>query len=51
MTVLFIIIGRMPFLAPGLDNADPLFALVITLAFLSAPHKGGGSMLSYWQYI
>jgi len=26
--VLFISIGRMPFLAPTLDNADPLFALV-----------------------
>jgi len=30
---LFIAIGRMPFLAPTLDNADPLFALVITLRF------------------
>jgi len=33
MTVLFICIGRMPFLAPTLDNADPLFALVFTSGF------------------
>jgi len=33
MTVLFISIGRMPFLVPTVDNADPLFALVITLGF------------------
>jgi len=33
MTVLFIFIGRMPFLAPTLDNAAPLFALVIKLGF------------------
>jgi len=33
MAVLFIVIGRMPFLAPTLDNADPLVALVITLGF------------------
>jgi len=31
--VLFIFIGRMPFLASSLDNADPPFALVITLGF------------------
>jgi len=30
MAVLFISIHRMPFLAPALDNVDPLFALVIT---------------------
>jgi len=29
MAVLFISIDRMPFLVPTLDNADPLFALVI----------------------
>jgi len=29
MAVLFISIDRMPFLAPTLDDADPLFALVI----------------------
>jgi len=29
MAILFISIGRMPFLAPTIDNADPLFALVI----------------------
>jgi len=33
MTVLFIYIGRMPFVAPTLDNADPLFALVIASGF------------------
>jgi len=33
LTVLFISIGRMPFLAPTLDNADPLFALVIKPGF------------------
>jgi len=33
MTVLFISIGRMPFLAPSLDDADLLFALVITTGF------------------
>jgi len=33
MTVLFISIGRMPFLAATLDNANPLFALVITPDF------------------
>jgi len=32
MAVLFISIGRMPILAPTLNNVDPLFALVITLA-------------------
>jgi len=26
----YIFIGQMPFLAPTLDNADPLFTLVIT---------------------
>jgi len=25
--------GQMPFLAPALDNADPLFALVLALSF------------------
>jgi len=30
MTVVFIFIGQMPFLSPMLDNADPLFALMIT---------------------
>jgi len=33
MPVLFISIGRMPVLAPTLDNADPLFALVVTPGF------------------
>jgi len=31
-------IGRMPFLAPTLDNADPLFALVITAGFFYLHH-------------
>jgi len=33
MAVLFISFRRMPFLTPTLDNADPLFALVITPGF------------------
>jgi len=33
IVVLFISIGRMPFLVPTLDNADPLFVLVITPGF------------------
>jgi len=33
MAALFISIDRMPFLAPTLDNADPLFALVIPPGF------------------
>jgi len=33
LAVLFISIGRMPFLSPTLDNANPLFALVITPGF------------------
>jgi len=33
MTVLFISIGQMPFLAPAINNADPLFALVIEPGF------------------
>jgi len=33
VAVLFISIGQMPFLLPTLDNADPLFALVITAGF------------------
>jgi len=33
MAGLFISIERMPFMAPTLDNADPLFALVITTGF------------------
>jgi len=33
MAVQFIPIGRMPFLAPTGDNADPLFALVIPQYF------------------
>jgi len=33
MALLFISIGRMPFLALTLDNADPLFVLVITPVF------------------
>jgi len=32
MAVLFISIGRMPFLTTTLDNADQLFNLVITLS-------------------
>jgi len=36
MAVFFISTGQMPFLAPTLDNADPLFALVITPGFY--PH-------------
>jgi len=34
MAVLFISIGWMPFLAPTLANADPLFALVITRGYI-----------------
>jgi len=30
MAVLFVAIGRMPFLTPTLGNADPLFSLVIS---------------------
>jgi len=41
MAVLLISISRMAFLASSLDNADPLFALVITM-ILSAPRRGGG---------
>jgi len=33
MAVLFILIGRMPLLAPTLDNADQLFGLGITPGF------------------
>jgi len=33
MTVLYISIGRMPFLTPTLDNAYSLFGLVITAGF------------------
>jgi len=33
VAVLFISIGQMLFLAPILDSADPLFALVITPGF------------------
>jgi len=33
MAVLFIYIGRMPFLTPTLDNAEPLFALVLIPGF------------------
>jgi len=33
MAVLFISIDRMPFMAPTLENADPLFTLVITPGF------------------
>jgi len=40
MAVLLISIDRMPFLAPTLDNADLLFALVINTRFLSAPRRG-----------
>jgi len=37
MTILLISIGRMPFLVPALDNADPFFALVITPGFYLHP--------------
>jgi len=33
MTLVFVFIGRMPFLAPSLDNANPLIALVMTPGF------------------
>jgi len=33
MAVLFISIGRMPFMTPTLDNADPLFVFVMTPGF------------------
>jgi len=37
MAVLFISIGQMHFLAPNLDNADLLFASVITPGFYLHP--------------
>jgi len=37
MAVFFISIDRMPFLAPTLDNTDPLLALVITPGFYEHP--------------
>jgi len=37
MVVLFISVGRMLFLVPIFDNADPLFALVIIPSFY-LPH-------------
>jgi len=47
MAILIISIGRMPFLAPTLDNTDPLFALVITQGFyLHHVYIGGRSGLS-----
>jgi len=33
MSGLFIFIGQTPFLVPIIENADPLFALMITLGF------------------
>jgi len=33
LALLFISSGRMPYLAPALDNADPLFTMVITPGF------------------
>jgi len=33
MAVSFIYIGRMPFLTPTLDNAEPLFALLLIPGF------------------
>jgi len=39
MLVLFISIGRLPFLAPTSDNADPLIALVSQPDFI-APRRG-----------
>jgi len=33
MAVLFILFDQMPFIVPTLDNAYPLFALVITPGF------------------
>jgi len=41
MAVLFISIGRMPFLATTPDNADLRFG--VNTRLLSAPRKGGGS--------
>jgi len=38
MEVLFVYIGRVRFLAPTLDNADPLFALEIRPDFY-LPHE------------
>jgi len=46
MVVLLIFIDWMPFLAPTLENADPLFNMMITLRFISASHRGGGSRSS-----
>jgi len=44
MAILFIsieiFIDRMPFLAPTLENADPLFELV---RFVYAPSRGGAN--------
>jgi len=41
MSLLFISIDRMPFLSPTLDDADPLFALVITPGFYLQKVEGG----------
>jgi len=38
MEVLFISIGRMPFLLPTLDNADSLFALLVITPGLCLHH-------------
>jgi len=38
IAVLFISIGRMPFLAPTLDNTDPLFALVVHQVSIDLHH-------------
>jgi len=45
LTVLYIFIGRMPFLVPTLYNADLPFTLAPddNIQFLSASHGGGGS--------
>jgi len=42
VAVLFISIDRMPFLGPTVDNADQLFALVITPGFYLHHEKVGG---------
>jgi len=54
MTDLFISIGRMPFLAQILDNANPLFALAITPGFyldhVEVTDQEPASSLDFYMY-
>jgi len=50
MAVWFISIDQMPFLAPTLNNADPLFALMITPGFyLHHEEMTNMGSLAYWN--